>query len=58
MSLIIHASNVHRGGGKALLLPLLTAGRNQVAVKALLVVGRFKWINGASRFSVVGVGRR
>ena len=36
MSLIIHAPNVHQGGGKALLLPLLTAARNQVAVKALL----------------------
>lgn len=36
MSLIIHAPNVHLGGGKALLLPLLTAARNQVAVKALL----------------------
>ncbi len=36
MNLIIHAPNVHQGGGKALLLPLLTAARNQVAVKALL----------------------
>jgi len=36
VSLIIHAPNVHQGGGKALLLPLLTAARNQVAVKALL----------------------
>ena len=36
MSLIIHAPNVHQGGGKALLLSLLTAATNQVAVKALL----------------------
>lgn len=36
MNLIIHAPNVHQGGGKALLLPLLAAARNQVAVKALL----------------------
>lgn len=36
MSLIIHAPNVHQGGGKALLLPLLAAARNQVAVMALL----------------------
>lgn len=36
MSLIIHAPNVHQGGGKALLLSLLTAARNQVDVKTLL----------------------
>ena len=36
MSLIIHAPNVHQGGGKALLLPLLQAAGKQAAVTALL----------------------
>lgn len=36
MSLIIHAPNVHQGGGKTLLLPLLQAAGKQVAVTALL----------------------
>lgn len=36
MSLIIHAPNVHQGGGKALLLSLLAASRKQPTVTALL----------------------
>ena len=36
MSLIIHAPNVHRGGGRTLLLPLLEAARKQPSIAALL----------------------
>ena len=36
MSLIIHAPNVHRGGGRTLLLPLLEAARKQPSMAALL----------------------
>ena len=36
MSLIIHAPNVHQGGGKALLLSLLHAARKQGSVRAIL----------------------
>lgn len=36
MSLVIHAPNVHRGGGKALLLPLLEAAVKQQSSAALL----------------------
>jgi len=36
MSLIIHAPNVHQGGGKTLLLPLLEAAHKQCSTVALL----------------------
>ncbi len=36
MSLIIHAPNVHRGGGRTLLLPLLEAARKLPSIAALL----------------------
>ena len=36
MSLIVHAPNVHRGGGKALLLPLLESAARQRSSTALL----------------------
>ena len=36
MKLIIHAPNVHQGGGKALLIPLLRAAGKQAAVTALV----------------------
>ena len=36
MSLIIHAPNIHQGGGKALLLPLLEAARKQGSVRVIL----------------------
>lgn len=36
MSLIIHAPNIHQGGGKALLLPLLEAAGKQPSSTALL----------------------
>ena len=36
MSLIVHAPNVHRGGGRALLLSVLDAAKKQPSSKALL----------------------
>ena len=36
MKLIIYASNIHQGGGKTLLIPLLIAAGNKVAVTAFL----------------------
>ena len=36
MSLIVHAPNVHQGGGRTLLLPLLEAARKQCSIVALL----------------------
>lgn len=36
MSLIIHAPNIHQGGGKTLLLPLLEAAHKQCSIVALL----------------------
>jgi glycosyltransferase involved in cell wall biosynthesis len=36
MRLVIHAPNIHRGGGRTLLLPLLEAARKQCSIVALL----------------------
>jgi glycosyltransferase involved in cell wall biosynthesis len=36
MRLVLHAPNVHQGGGRALLLPLIAAGRDHGLVRAFL----------------------